>query len=179
MIAQIKQVSRFWWILLGCMAVIVPSTAVVTVYIYHLPPVQVLDMREDDGIAVSGKHLNLIGRKQENQNCITQTVRWLYRPDPIDPEPDPEKKTREWIELTSAPHSPPVFNTAPYRLMVQIPRYIAPGTWFYLGQAIDTCKPIIGDGPRVGKPYRITIMPDTTQVVVPNDEEMEKTPVKP
>lgn len=157
--------SRQVWRIMLTMAVTGPLVFVATWWTLSKPPVVVFDSFEEDAVAVSGGQLDLVSTKIDNIPCLTTVARWLWRFDPADPLPDDDiRKRKEWREVSSTPHAPPmVGKVTTYRLVVPLPEHIEPGDWHYQGQAIDTCTGPLGGGPRFSKTIPVRIDPAALQ----------------
>lgn len=141
------------WLSLGSGLFLGFVSAFVIVWVaYNVPSTIVYDTHQMDAVVTEGGNLYLIGTKREKPNCITDVIRWLYRPDPEIPG------HFEWHEITSSPHSPPVLDGLPYRLVVPISSNIPAGKWKYFAQFYDRCNAITGPTVRESAIFPVEIV---------------------
>jgi hypothetical protein len=124
------------------------------------PPVVVTGADLSTRVVQRGGDIDLIFSKIENVACETSAVRWLWRYDPTDPQPDDAPtKRKQYRELRSTPDTPPsIGKEGFFRVSIPIPLTIEPGEWNYQGVYRDTCPSLLGgSAPRFSPSFPVRV----------------------
>lgn len=99
-------------------------------------PIQLLEVREVDGVAIVGRRLDLYFRLVKHADCDARVSRWLWEWAMVDGE-----FVKRKIPLVMPPVNPiiPVGKETSYILSVPIPPDLRPGQYFYESETRDGC----------------------------------------
>lgn len=99
-------------------------------------PIQVLEIREVDGVAIAGRRLDLYFRLVKRADCNARVYRWLWSWAMVEGE-----FVKKKVPIVMEPVNPiiPVGVETSYILSIPVPQDLQPGHYFYESETRDGC----------------------------------------